>query len=602
MPPSTTYSVEWLIQILVRHQWIDKETQRDVEVQLPHQRARVAMQHADEFGGSRSAAAARYKAGPGEVLASFGFKNKDGLVLDENLIAQIVAKECGLSYYHIDPLALDMEFVSKTISRPFALRHVVLPLSIEDNGLLVAVENPFDVELVENLRRIVRADVRRVISSRADIVKALTEIFGFRKSVESAAKESSQSSTLNDFEQLVKLRTVGEIEATDQHVVNAVDSLLRYAFEQRASDIHIEPKRKASQVRLRIDGVLHDTHSVPKQVHPAITARIKTLARMDIAEKRRPQDGRMRTVLGKREVELRVSTLPITHGEKIVIRVFDSESVLRDLQDLGFDTSDFSVFQRWISKPHGLILITGPTGSGKTTTLYAALKQLADETVNVTTVEDPIEMVTDQFNQTAVQHKIGLDFASALRSILRQDPDIIMIGEIRDRETAEMAIQAALTGHLVFSTLHTNDSVGAVTRLIDLGVPPFLVATTLIGTMAQRLMRRVCNDCKISKPLTPDQLLALGIDEAERHRFESCYVGQGCITCRNTGYYGRIGIFEMFDVNPSMAGHILGRASEEMLRKEALQMGTRTLRNAALDTLSKGTTSAEELLRVTGLL
>jgi general secretion pathway protein E len=593
-----SYTPEWVLELLVQNLLLDPATRRDFEVQLPAQRARVAAQHADDFGGSASVAAARYHVGPGELVASFAIKTADGREIDEDLIAQLVAKVAGVDFYKIDPLEMDMELVSRTLSRPFAIRHAVLPLSADDERITVAVENPFDLELVESLKRIVHREVARVVSSKRDIIKAITEIYGFRKSVESAARER-QGDSLGDFEQLVRLRSVGEIDASDQHIVNAVDSLLRYAFDQRASDIHIEPRRGDTQVRLRIDGVLHDTHKIPKAVQPAIGSRIKTMARMDIAEKRRPQDGRIKTVLGEREVELRVSSLPVTFGEKIVIRIFDPEALLQDLPDLGFDSSELATFERWIAHPHGMVLITGPTGSGKTTTLYATLQALADETVNVTTVEDPIEMVTDRFNQTSVQARIGVTFAAAMRSILRQDPDIIMVGEIRDGETAEMAVQAALTGHLVLSTLHTNDSVGAVTRMRDLGVPAFLLASTLLGTMAQRLVRRVCKDCGVEVPLSADQALALGIED-RMQELANCRAGQGCKTCRGTGYFGRIGIFEMLDVTPELTGLVIEDAPEERLRASALSAGLRPLRQAALAKLESGLTTAEEVIRVTG--
>jgi general secretion pathway protein E len=382
-----------------------------------------------------------------------------------------------------------MGLITQTLSRPFALRHVVLPLDQRGPVLVVAIENPFDYDALENLKRISPAGVECEVASKHDILKAITEVYGFRQSVESAARDKSEESELGDFEQLVRLRSVGEIEATDTHVVNAVDFLLRYAFDQRASDIHIEPRREDSQVRLRIDGVLHDAHTIPRQVHPAFVSRIKMMGRMDIAEKRRAQDGRIKTQMADRDVELRLSTLPVAFGEKVVIRIFDAASLNQELTDLGFDGRNLGTFESWITRPHGMILVTGPTGSGKSTTLYTALKTLAAESVNITTIEDPIEMITPMFNQVAVQPKLGLDFAGALRTILRQDPDVIMLGEIRDSETAQMCVQASMTGHLVLSTLHTNDAVGAITRMTDLEVPHYLLSSTLVGVMAQRLVR-----------------------------------------------------------------------------------------------------------------
>ncbi|MBI5509179.1 MAG: type II/IV secretion system protein [Deltaproteobacteria bacterium] len=596
------FTVDWLLSLLEARSLISAGLRRDLEVKAPAQRARVALQHAKEQGDSSSAAAARYQVSPVELIASFGLTLADGKSLGESELGALVADAVGLSFHKIDPLALDMALVTRTLSRPFALRHVVLPIAETATELTVAIENPFDQEVVESLKRIARRQVRRVVAAKKEIVKALTEIYGFRKSVESAARESGrQSDPFADFEQLVRLRNVGEIEASDQHVVNAVDFLLRYAFDQRASDIHLEPKKGDAQVRLRIDGVLHNTHTIPRAVVPAMVSRVKTLSRMDIAEKRRPQDGRIKTMMGEREVELRVSTLPTAFGEKVVIRIFDPENLLQDLPDLGFDASDLAVFKRWIDLPHGLVLITGPTGSGKTTTLYATLKTLADESVNVTTVEDPIEMITDRFNQTAAQPKIGLDFPDTMRAILRQDPDIIMVGEIRDKPTAEMAVQAALTGHLVLSTLHTNDSVGAITRLQDLGVPPFLIASSVIGVMAQRLVRRICKDCKRPAPLSAQELLALGIREETRGTYAGTMEGAGCVTCRGTGYYGRVGIFEMLDLTPALAALVTEAATELTLRQAALGAGMRTLRACALERLALGLTTAEEVVKVTGI-
>ncbi len=595
---AVSFTAEWLLAVLERRGLIPNDSRRDLEIKLREQRVRVAAVHAREQGDTGANATSRYTVSPVELLASFALTGPTGELNDDTL-TMVVADESGLPYHKLDPLTLDMQLIVSTLSRPFALRHVVLPIAATATELTVAVENPFDAEVVENLTRIVKKSIVRVVSSKRDIVKAITEIYGFRKSVESAAKES-RSDPIADFEQLVRLRTVGEIEATDQHVVNAVDFLLRYAFDQRASDIHIEPKKSDAQVRLRIDGVLHATHKIPKQVVPAIVSRIKTMSRMDIAEKRRPQDGRIKTVMAEREVELRVSTLPVAFGEKVVIRIFDPEVLLQDLPALGFDPDDLAMFQRWIARPHGLLLITGPTGSGKTTTLYAALKALSDDTVNVTTVEDPIEMVTDRFNQTAAQAKIGFDFADAMRSILRQDPDIIMVGEIRDKATADMAIQAALTGHLVMSTLHTNDSVGAVTRLLDLGVPKFLLSTTLVGVMAQRLVRRICKDCAVEAQLSADQLMALGIPIEEQARFSGTRAGMGCTTCRGTGYFGRVGIFEMLDITPGFGAALNDGETEDRMRTLAFKQGMRALRPCALDRLAQGVTTAEEVVRVTG--
>lgn len=588
------YTLEWLLEATQRRGLLTDQQRTQVEIDAPRQRARVLRAHAESYGGLTA-----YKVSAAELLASMELRTPAGEQLDEERLAMLLAEEANLPYRKIDSLQLDMDLITKTVSRPFALRHVTVPVGIEQGQLVVAVEDPFDLELVENLRSI-GANVTRVVSSKRDIMKVITDVYGFRQSVESAARQREmRADTLNDFEQLVRVRSVGELQETDQHIVNAVDLLLRYAFDQRASDIHIEPRREETQVRLRIDGVLHLTHRIPRAVHNALTARIKAMARMDIAEKRRPQDGRIKTVVGDKEIELRVSTLCTAFGEKTVIRIFDPEVLLRELGDLGFDPTDHATFADWISRPHGMLLITGPTGSGKTTTLYTALQQLARDDVNVTTVEDPIEMVTDRFNQVAVQPKIGVGFAQALRSILRQDPDIIMVGEIRDPDTAEMAAQAALTGHLVLSTLHTNDSVSAVTRLVDLQLPRFLVCSTVVGVMAQRLLRRICTDCKVPAPLTPEQALSLGLEPGDA-RYAGTARGEGCKSCRGTGYRGRVGAFELLPVDGELADRVVAETPESELRAFARARGMRTILGCALARLAEGTTTPEEVLRIAG--
>jgi general secretion pathway protein E len=376
--------------------------------------------------------------------------------------------------------------------------------------------------------------------------------------------------------------------------------MLQHAFESRASDIHIEPKREESLIRFRIDGVLHDIQKMPKIVHAAVTSRIKTMSRLDIAERRRPQDGRVKTNRAGREVELRVSTLPVAFGEKIVMRIFDPQVVMQDLSSLGFYPEELLQFNDFITRPHGIILVTGPTGSGKTTTLYSALKVIATRDINVTTIEDPIEMVHEDFNQTAVQVKVGITFAAALRHILRQDPDVIMVGEIRDNETAQYAIQAALTGHLVFSTLHTNDASSSISRLVDLGVERFLIGSTLVGSMAQRLVRKICPHCVAESYLTADEVstLRLAVPAGKRVKVKE---GEGCFECRGTGYFGRSGIFEILPIDDAIKGLIVKGADAPEIKREATKNGMRTLRQSALRKLAEGVTTFEEVVRVTGL-
>ncbi len=389
-----------------------------------------------------------------------------------------------------------------------------------------------------------------------------------------------------------------EIESSDQHIVNAVEFMLQHAYDTRASDIHIEPKRDNSLIRFRIDGVLHDIQTAPKIVHRAVVSRIKTMSRLDIAEKRRPQDGRVKTKRGDMEVELRVSTLPVAFGEKAVLRIFDPEILMMDLSDLGFFPDELDHFNNFINRPHGIVLVTGPTGSGKTTTLYSALRTIANQELNVSTIEDPIEMVSPDFNQTAVNNKAGVTFAKALRSILRQDPDIIMVGEIRDPETAQYAIQAALTGHLVFSTLHTNDAASSITRLADLEVERFLITSTLVGAMAQRLVRTVCSHCATDHFLSDEEAntLHLAVPKGKRVKVS---VGEGCFECRGTGYFGRTGIFEVLPISEPIKELIIGGADAPKIKRESVTHGMRTLRQSALRKLAEGVTTYEEVIRVT---
>ncbi|WP_217441818.1 MULTISPECIES: GspE/PulE family protein [unclassified Myxococcus] len=548
--------------------------------------------------------AARYDVSPVEVVAAFQVPLASGRgVLDEDRVTEAAARAAGIAYRKIDPLKLDMTLATRTVSRPYAQKHVLLPLERTAQGrLLVAVANPFDRELFESFHRLTSLPVEPVLSSKADILKSISDIYGFKKTLARAADDFSVAAgggQLSNFEQLVSLSGTQELEASDRPVVQAVDYLLRYAFDNRASDIHIEPKRATSVVRLRIDGVLHPVYSLPAQVHPPIVSRVKMLSRIDISEKRKPQDGRIKTERDGREVELRVSTLPTAFGEKVVIRIFDPETLVQDIAQLGFEPDEKSSFESWIDQPHGLILVTGPTGSGKTTTLYSALKALAGPDVNVTTIEDPIEMVWDAFNQVQVQPKLGLDFASALRHILRQDPDVIMVGEIRDQETAENAIQSALTGHLVLSTLHTNDALGAVARMRDLGVPSFLLAQSLLGVMAQRLLRRVCSHCAEEATLTPDELLALQAPLPLLPGGVRLLKGAGCVRCRGTGYVGRTGVFEIVTTNGELREQISREAPYEKLVEVARRGGMRTLREAAVRKLAQGLTAFDEVVRMT---
>lgn len=519
--------------------------------------------------------------------------------IDEDILAQLLAQARNLPYKKIDPLEIDMGLITKVLPKGFAERHMILPLEKRGEQLVVAIPDPFDTQAVDEFALATGRSVKAVVSAKRDIVNIINQVYGFRAAVSGAAAEA-RGPNLSNLEQLVRVRSAEEIDPGDQKIVAAVEYLLNSAFDNRASDIHIEPKREVSKLRLRIDGVLHDIGDVPAAVHPAVVARIKILARMDIAEKRRPQDGRIKTQRGDREVELRVSSLPVAFGEKVVIRIFDPQVLLADVMDLGFSQKERETYRRWIEEPHGLVLVTGPTGSGKTTTLYSTLKYLARPDINIVTVEEPIEMVFEPLNQVAVQNKIDVTFASALRTILRQDPDIVMVGEIRDHETAVMTVQAALTGHLVFSTLHTNDTAGSISRLLDLGVEPFLLGSTLTGVIAQRLVRKVCQDCATQVYLTEEQITALGIPlEPGEKRQLPVKVGEGCVRCRNTGLYGRTGIFEMLDVSTKIRKMVQERADAKEIKKVAQLDGMTPLRQAAIRKLAQGQTTYEEVFRVT---
>src|SRR5258706_625047 len=523
-----------------------------------------------------------------------------GAALGEMDVAPAIAGDANLDHVHTDALSRNADLIESKVSRPFARRHRMIPLEMINGHLRVACANPYDIEGIDSFRRIAGREIQLVVASEPDILKAITEFYGLRHSVKRAERALSAGIALGNLEQLVRMKNEAEIESSDQHVVNAVEFMLQHAFESRASDIHVEPKREDSLIRFRIDSWMQELQKMPKIVHAAVPSRIKTMSRLDIAEKRRPQDGRVKMNRGGREVELRVSTLPVAFGEKVVMRIFDPQVVMQDLTGLGFYADELQTFNDFISRPHGIVLVTGPTGSGKTTTLYSALKTICTREINVTTIEDPIEMVYPDFNQTEVQLKVGITFAAALRHILRQDPDVIMVGEIRDNETAQYSIQAALTGHLVFSTLHTNDASSSISRLTDLGIERFLISSTLIGSMAQRLLRMICVHCATEPYLEADEIatLRLAVPAGKRVKVKE---GEGCFECRNTGYLGRTGIFEMMPLDDSLKSLIVSGADAPEIKRDAVKNGMRTLRQSALRKLAEGITTFEEVVRVTGL-
>jgi general secretion pathway protein E len=519
-------------------------------------------------------------------------------LLGERELYEGLARGLGLPFQRIDPLRLDMDLVTRTIPRPFAVRHLMVPLALEDQVLTLATADPFNAEGLENVQRSTGCTVRPVVATKSDINKIITEFYGFKSAVVKAEQGMAPAvGALSSLEQYVRLKSAREMEATDQHIVNAVEFLFTYAFDQRASDIHVEPRRERARIRFRIDGLLHTIHQVPNAIHPAMVSRIKMLSRLDIAERRRPQDGRIKIAHRGRDFEIRVSTLPTAFGEKVVMRIFDPEILLQDISQIGFAPEQLEAYQGLAASPHGIILVTGPTGSGKTTTLYSTLSVLATEERNVTTVEDPIEMIHEDFNQVGVQPQVGLTFATTLRHILRQDPDIIMVGEIRDAETAENAIQAALTGHLVLSTLHTNDAPTAITRLADMGIPRYLVGSTILLVVAQRLVRRICPHCIEEYEPAPEELDSLGLPAAGRPA--RLRRGRGCAQCRLTGHHGRTGIFEMMAVTPGLRALIHGGADQTAILAAARREGMRTLREAGVRKVLRGLTTVAEVLRVT---
>jgi general secretion pathway protein E len=536
-----------------------------------------------------------------DVIASLKMSRLDnpGLRLDEETIYQALALSWKVPFHRIDPLKLDLNVVTNTIPRSFAMKHLVLPVDVRDGVLTVAMADPFNLEVLDDIAMASKLRVQVVVSPKSDIIKLINEFFGFKRSIVAAQDQfGSPTVDLGNLEQYVRLRAADELPSNDQHIVNAVDHLFLYAFDQKASDIHIEPKREASMVRMRIDGVLHTIYKLPKAVHSAIISRIKNLARMDMAEKRRPQDGRIKTDKGDVEVEIRVSTVPVAFGEKVVMRIMDPDILFRDLPDLGFSAVDLERFQQLIAMPHGIILVCGPTGSGKSTTLYSTLNKINAPGINIVTVEDPSEMVHESFNQIGVQSAIGITFGSILRNILRQDPDVIMIGEMRDLATGENAIQAALTGHMVFSTLHTNDAPSAIMRLLDLGLPHFLIQATLVGVLAQRLVRKICAYCKEPFEMECEELKALGMD-VNRSGKLTLFRGKGCEKCRGTGYMGRTCVLELMQYSESIRRLTVDAADMTQIRNKAREEGMRTLRESAVEKFLQGITTYQEVLRVT---
>jgi len=520
--------------------------------------------------------------------------------LDVEMLTEWLAGRVGMPYLRIDPLRVDVGRVAEIMSITYAERRRALPLTVGLNEVTIATCEPLDIGWVPEIEAHARKSVKLVIASPLDLTRYTTEFYTLSRSVRNAIK-TGETSALASFEQLVELgKTTKQLDANDQGVVQVVDWLWQYAFDQRASDIHLEPRRERSVIRFRIDGVMHTVYQLPPGVMNAMIARVKLLGRMDVVEKRRPLDGRIKTRNPNGdEVEMRLSTLPTAFGEKMVMRIFDPDTTVKSIDALGFGAHDGKRWETLVTQPHGIILLTGPTGSGKTTTLYSTLRRLATDEVNVCTIEDPIEMIQPALNQTQVQPAIDLNFAEGLRALMRQDPDIIMVGEIRDLETAEMAIQAALTGHLVFSTLHTNDSASAVTRLIDLGVPPYLIGSTVIGVLAQRLVRTLCASCKQPDDGVTREKLDEIVKPWRLNGAVKPYKPVGCLECRMTGYRGRAGLYELLTVTDAARGAIHPVTDAAQLRRQSIADGLRPLRLAGAMKVAEGLTTLDEVLRAT---
>jgi len=539
---------------------------------------------------------------PLEIIANRQWNNKSDpqQLLTLDVLTEWLAEQSGQTVYHFDPLKMDVASCTSITSYAYASRFNILPVKVTDSEVVIAITDPYNLEWMDELDRIVNKPITTVLANPTQLKSYLIEFYSVSRAMEGAGNKSlgDMPGNIQNLEQLIELGKTGKVDAEDQHIVSIVDWLMQYAFSQRASDIHIEPRREQGNVRFRIDGVMHQVYEIPANITAAVISRIKIMGRLDVAEKRKPQDGRIKTLSPNgAEIEMRLSSMPTAFGEKLVLRIFDPEVLVKNFAALGLEKSESDMWNNMISRPHGIILVTGPTGSGKTTTLYTSLKQLATPEVNVCTIEDPIELVESSFNQMQVQHNIDLDFATGVKTLLRQDPDIIMVGEIRDRETAEMAVQAALTGHLVLSTLHTNDAPSAIARLAEIGVPPYLITATLIGVVAQRLVRTLCTHCKKETSFDLLDWQAL-IKPWTTSPPEKVSAAEGCLECRQTGFVGRVGIYEMMPVSDALKHEINDNFDLVKFRKAAIRQGMKPLNLAGAQKVARGMTTIEEVLKV----
>ena len=548
------------------------------------------------------------------TISEFGLPN--GHALNNNSenkltlawLNQWLAAKADMPLVRIDPLKVDVPAVTQLMSFEYARSQHILPIEVTLDEVVIGTDQPFYTDWHGNIEKLIKSkSYRTVFINPEQINRYRQEFYQDTQAIAGAnSLHKRAAADVTNVEALLQLGDNANPDANDQHIVKVVDWLLQYAFEQRASDIHLEPRRETGKVRFRIDGVLHSVYEMPLAIIVAVTARIKILGRLNVAEKRKPQDGRLKTRTPKGlETELRLSTMPTAFGEKLVMRVFDPEVLVRSFAQLGLSGKQLETWHELTAHPNGIILVTGPTGSGKTTTLYSTLKQLATEQVNVCTIEDPIEMIEPAFNQMQVNPGVDLHFADGIRSLMRQDPDIIMVGEIRDAKTANMAVQASLTGHLVLSTLHTNDAPSSITRLHDLGIQPFLTSATILGVMAQRLLRTLCPHCKQALDVTPDSEIAIQWQElVQPWRAPvptQVYKAQGCEHCRHTGYQGRVGLYEIMPLSNELKKLVAADANLDTLKQQAYREGVQPLRLSGAKRISEGLTTIEEVMRVVPL-
>jgi len=511
---------------------------------------------------------------------------KLGFITEED-IAKARADASGVPYMNLEEYVIDVS-LTRLIPETVANKYKAVPLFKILDTLTVAMVDPKDIEALDNIRRISKvSNVDPVLVSARSIEQVLDAYYGAGNSIEEIVKTIGNKKGFAQNSSLIDI-------AEEAPIIKLVNILINNAVKNRVSDIHIEPEAEVLRIRYRIDGILHEEHSLPKKLQNAVISRIKILSNIDIAENRRPQDGKISVKLNNKDLDIRVSTFPTVHGENVVMRLLDRSSILLGLENLGFTKENLDIFSKMIQQPNGIILVTGPTGSGKTTTLYSALSTISSMEKNIITIEDPVEYELPLIRQTQVNSKVDVTFANGLRSILRQDPDVIMVGEIRDKETAEVAIQASLTGHLVFSTLHTNDAPSSLTRLIDMGIEPFLISSSLILIVAQRLVRQICPKCKEEHSPSPAALKDLGLDENTKF-----FHGKGCSFCKNTGFIGRIGIFEVLVINEIIRKIVEQKDSADVVRKKAIELGMNSLRQDGLEKVKQGLTTVEEILRVT---